>query len=167
MCWHQPYHVDSLSCCLRNPQTYGEPAVTITPGARLNLVLGPNGRVADSDPQQKHHVSEQLIEVTCCLLALSTHVAQSTVPSGFNQSATKCCGLMLGTVEYAQVPANHRWCAPCALDWRAQPRYSSAFCSQALSAVAEVVSAAAAACTATLTSPMHRKCIWCHAPVVF
>jgi hypothetical protein len=35
------YKHKQLPCCLL--QTYGEPAVTIKPGARLNLVLGPNG----------------------------------------------------------------------------------------------------------------------------
>jgi hypothetical protein len=35
-------------------QTYGEPAVTITPGPRLNLVLGPNGEQATIMAKQGH-----------------------------------------------------------------------------------------------------------------
>lgn len=38
-------------------QTYGEPAVTIKPGPRLNLVLGPNGK---------------LLPLDCTALAVST-----------------------------------------------------------------------------------------------
>lgn len=41
--WLLPVWLSLDTFCLVNQQTYGTPAVTITPGPRLNLVLGPNG----------------------------------------------------------------------------------------------------------------------------
>lgn len=96
---------------VHNFMTYSG-TVLITPGPRLNLVLGPNGEARAARSQAAAARRMQPPRAPCCL------------PSPLTPPAAAPCSL-------PQAPASRRWCAPSASASAAAPRCGAARCAAA------------------------------------